>query len=249
MERAIFYDQIALFYRDLSKPRENYINTVNHIVINEVTLSETPARSMLDIGAADGVRGIQIAQQIGIQELTLLEPSQEMVALINNRIIPQNIQQTVIQGTAESLSISIDKNAKFDVITVLWNVLGHIPDHQSRISVLNNLKQKLSKNGKLYFDLNNRYNVSAYGKTIVFNNYMNDKNNPSKSFNDNGNIFYDMHVNDKKVPAWGHVFSSQEAKTLIHESGLNLVKQYLIDYDNGKLVASFGQGNPLFICN
>lgn len=189
MEQATFYDQVAVHYRKLCERRLNYINAVDKIVIDEISLLVPHVKSMLDVGAADGVRGIHIAKLAGVKSLTLLEPSGAMVALINQPKPPQNMKLKVIQGTAENISNFIGKSEKFDVITMLWNVLGHVPDHESRITALVRMKRYLSKKGLLLFDLNNRYNVRAYGKQIVLKNYLTDKNNPSGSFDVNGAFF------------------------------------------------------------
>lgn len=250
MKEAKFYDQIAPYYRKLSEPRTSYINAVNRTVVNAILLSQSPVVSMLDVGAADGVRGMQIAEKIHAKKLTLLEPSKEMVILINKQNQSKNHYLKVVQGYVENLPTVLNKEGgKFDVITMLWNVLGHVPDRQSRITALRNLKQLLSTDGRLYFDINNRYNVKAYGKDIVKNNYTVDINNPSGLYDNNGDILYKMHADSKEILAWGHVFNPREIKTLIEESGLKVIDHHLIDYDTGDLAASFGQGNPLFICS
>lgn len=61
----------------------------------------------------------------------------------------------------------------FQVITCLWNVFGHVPE-QHRLIFLENLRNLLAREGRLYIDVNNRYNSRAYGWKVVLKNMLRD---------------------------------------------------------------------------
>lgn len=253
MKEASFYNDVAPYYRNLSEVRATYLSAVNRIIVDRIRSSNPPPITMLDVGSGDGVRGLAIAKETQIEQLTFVEPSQEMIYQIEQLTNPTNIRLHIFKEKAEYLHRSVAKdryplNAQFDVITVLWNVLGHIPTHQSRIAVLKEMKHFLSDKGLLFFDLNNRYNVRAYGKETVLTNYQTDVKYPQGKFNQNGDIHYMIHINGKDIPAWGHVFTLEEAKDLIQSVGLSVKYIYFIDYTTGEIVSSVGQGQLLFIC-
>ena len=50
--------------------------------------------------------------------------------------------------------------AEFDIITCLWNVLGHIFPFARRIEVLRKFARLLSPQGKLFIDVSHRYTLA-----------------------------------------------------------------------------------------
>src|SRR5580704_17421146 len=114
------YDRIRPVFARIAEKRRAYLDSVDQLVISGIP---TGARSMLDVGSGDGVRARRIAQARNIAELVLLEPSVAM----------QGAEPKVQTMRAEELHL-ID--GEFDVITCLWNVLGHIFPAASRLEVL-----------------------------------------------------------------------------------------------------------------
>ena len=51
----------------------------------------------------------------------------------------------------------------FDVITCLWNVLGHVREFENRVRAMRAMKKLLSPEGRCFIDVNHRYNARAYG--------------------------------------------------------------------------------------
>ena len=53
-------------------------------------------------------------------------------------------------------------NERFDVITCLWNVLGSVVDSDRRLRALKKMGSLLTEHGRLFVDVNNRYNARAW---------------------------------------------------------------------------------------
>ena len=55
------------------------------------------------------------------------------------------------------------QQGSFDVVTCLWNVLGHILPSAARAEMLRQFARLVSAEGKIFIDLNHRYNARHYG--------------------------------------------------------------------------------------
>src|ERR1700722_2749822 len=117
------YDRIAPVFASLAEQRKPYLDSIDRLVIAGISPG---SRSMLDVGAGDGIRSRRIAQSRGISELALLEPS---VAMQRNGPVDANVRSM----RAEDLH---QLQAEFETITCLWNVLGHISQPADRVEVL-----------------------------------------------------------------------------------------------------------------
>src|SRR5262249_18060715 len=116
------YDAFAASYRSYAESRELYLRAIDDIVISRVR----HANSLLDVGAGDGLRAIQIGRAAGVSRLVLLEPSPGMRARC-----PEGAE--VWPSAIEEIP---DAAPSFEVITCLWNVLGHIQGAQRRVYAL-----------------------------------------------------------------------------------------------------------------
>src|SRR5207248_928096 len=121
------YDSLAAHYAGISRRRAPYLERVEREVIWRIPAR---SRSILDIGAGDGTRALRIAAGAGIRRIVLLEPSTEMCSIANSQLesggcahLTEPIEVWPVR--AESLT-SDSVGERFDVITCLWNVLGHI---------------------------------------------------------------------------------------------------------------------------
>ena len=213
------YDQLAPQYRKYSECKIHYLNAIDNLVLKHIPVG---AKSILDVGAGDGVRAVKIAKASNISKIVLAEPSPTMIALCQN----QSVSDTW-QVTAEELP---QTNERFDVILCLWNVLGHIESNERRINALKNMAKLLSKDGKIYIDVNNRYNANSYGFIHTIRRFLYDSIFPSEK---NGDVSFEWEVNGSKIPAMGHFFTPFEIANIIRQAGLKNVRRYIVDYETG----------------
>jgi len=192
------------------------------------------SQSLLDIGAGDGSRAERIAGAAGIRELTLLEPSAEM-----RRHWAAGVTSWPIR--AEKLN---EARGEFDVITCLWNVLGHIFPASNRIEVLRQSARLLSPQGKVFVDVNHRYNAAHYGVVRTLARVLYDRVFPSES---NGDVKVAWDVAGARCTTSGHVFTGREFRRMAEAAGLAIEKRYLIDYASGEQRRWSFQGNLLYV--
>src|ERR1700722_15774981 len=107
------YDQIAPVFARIAEKRKSYLDSIDRLVISGL---QPGCRSMLDVGSGDGRRARRIAQARDIAELVLVEPSVGMQGI-------NGADAKFRTMRAEALHLV---QGHFDVITCLWNVLGHI---------------------------------------------------------------------------------------------------------------------------
>jgi|SRR5579872_91390 len=225
------YDRIAPLFPRLTEQRKLYLDRIDQLVLSAIPPG---SRSMLDVGSGDGARAIRIAQSHGLSELVLLEPSRAMHgnASTNAKIWTMR---------AEELHSA---QADFDVITCLWNVLGHIFPASARIEVLRQFARLLSPHGRIFVDVNHRYNARHYGSLKTALRYLRDR----VSWNETaGDVVVTWNVNSEKCTTQGHVFTDKEFRALTRAAGLSIEKKFIIDYATGEPRRWSWQGNLLYV--
>jgi 2-polyprenyl-3-methyl-5-hydroxy-6-metoxy-1,4-benzoquinol methylase len=227
------YDVLGADFRTLSEQRAFYLSAIDRIVINQIPDGSS---SMLDVGAGDGVRAARIRSEQGIKRLVLAEPSRTMAELC--RKLPST---EVWPLAAQDLPDSTDK---FDVITCLWNVLGHLESHKTRQAALRKMSHMLSPNGLIFVDVNNRYNARSYGLLKSGFRFLYDLILPSEA---NGDVSFIWHVSERSIQASGHVFRPAEIETLLKEAGLRILERFVIDDKTGKLRRFKCEGQLLYV--
>lgn len=228
------YDQMAPHYRAYAEQKSVYIDAVNKAILDNLPSN---LKSMLDIGAGDGVRAFNLARAANIENLVLLEPSSEMVRLCTDLPV-----SAIWHGTADSLPASYDP--LFDLITCLWNVMGHMPDTESRVRALRKMSALLAPGGRIMLDVNNRHNTAAYGKFTVFGRRLLDAIKPDER---RGDVSFSWNINGVNIPANGHLFIPSEMMILFRNAGLRLTKSYAIDYKSGARTTDLTKGQMFFI--
>ncbi len=227
------YDQLAPYYRTITSQKATYINSVDQIILDQIKLN---MNTMLDVGSGDGIRAKNLADQAGIKRLVLSEPSKKMVELCR-----VNYSGEIWNTTAEELPST---GEKFDVLTCLWNVLGHIPNTSSRIASLIKMRCFMHPGSLLFLDVNNRYNASAYGKLEIYKRMVYDILHPN---NTRGDSEYEVSIDGNTIKGMGHLFTPQEMLLLIKNSGLKLKQRIMVDYKDGSIHASIIEGQLLYI--
>jgi 2-polyprenyl-3-methyl-5-hydroxy-6-metoxy-1,4-benzoquinol methylase len=225
------YDRIAPVFASLAEQRKPYLDSIDRLVIAGISPG---SRSMLDVGAGDGIRSRRIAQSRGISELALLEPS---VAMQRNGPVDANVRSM----RAEDLH---QLQAEFETITCLWNVLGHISQPADRVEVLRQFARLLAPRGKIFVDVSHRYNASHYGMLPTAVRFLRDR-----LFQDvkNGDVVVSWDVGGTQCTTVGHVFTHQEFRQLCRSAGLNIEKTFVVDYSTGQLRKWRFQGHLLYV--
>ncbi len=193
-----------------------------------------PACSLLDVGAGEGTRAEALAHAAGINEVVLLEPSAAMRSLMLS-------SREVWTSRIEDLELP---DRRFDVITCLWNVLGHVTTAKKRLRALQNMKALLSPTGRLFLDVQNRHNARAYGTIPTFGRWLCDAIAPSSH---NGDVTVHWRTSEGELLTYGHVFTPKEISDLFREAGIKIVKKDFVDYATGELCTSRFAGSMFFV--
>jgi len=231
VDPIIAYDRIAPVFSRLAEQRKPYLNGIDRLVLSAIPPG---SRSMLDVGSGDGARARGIAQTRGIEELVLLEPSRTMQG-------SASANATVWTMRAEELH---SVQGEFDVITCLWNVLGHIFPASARIEVLRQFGRLLTPQGRIFVDVNHRYNARHFGSLPTTLRFLSDQ----VSWNEtNGDVTVVWDVEQTKCTTRGHVFTDKEFHALALAAGLSIEKKLIVDYATGELRPWSWQGNLLYV--
>ncbi len=228
------YDALAPHYREYASKRDAYLSSVDAFVRQNM-----PARreSLLDVGSGDGLRAMALAAACGMGRVVLSDASAEMAARCRTLGAA-----AVWQVAAEALP---DDGERFDVITCLWNVLGHLANSGARLSALGRMRNLLAPAGRLFLDVQNRHNAAAYGRWRVYGRMLLDAAKPDER---RGDTRFDWKVGDKRVRGAGHLFTPAEIHGLIEAAGLRIVRRAAVNYATGRMSASALDGQLAFVC-
>jgi SAM-dependent methyltransferase len=222
------YDRIGPVFARIAEKRRPYLDSIDQIVISEIPLG---SRSMLDVGAGDGRRARRIAQARDIAELLLVEPSVGM----------HGSDTKVRTMRAEELQLV---EPGFDVITCLWNVLGHIFPYASRLEVLRQFARLVSPKGRIFVDVHHRYNVRHYGAIPTTLRFLHDRLRWKET---NGDVVVGWDAGEVQCTTRGHVFTHREFRSLAHPAGLNIEKRLVVDYATGECRRWSIEGHLLYV--
>ena len=212
------YDRLAPHYAQLCVRRQAYLAAVETLILERMPAG---SRSVLDLGSGDGKRAQRIARSAGIERLVMLEPSAEMP----------------VQGTGEGelwpvRAEDLKPNTiaeRFDVITCLWNVLGHITTAQKRQQTISSAAHLLSERGLLFLDVIHRYNLRSYGVLPTGSRWIRDQLAWS---DENGDVTAKWLAGT--ISTYGHVFTHREIVRLAKAAGLEIEERVVVDYNHGK---------------
>ena len=225
------YDRLAPVYALVAAERKAYLDAVDRLIVAEIPPG---SRSMLDVGAADGAHAWGIARAAGVQDLVLLEPSAAMRSHCP-------AEATVWAMRAEDLH---RQQGSFDVITCLWNVLGHIFPPAARVEVLRQLGRLGSPAGKIFIDVNHRYNARHYGTLATALRFLRDRVAPGVR---NGDVTVTWNIEGQPCVTSGHVFTQAEFASLARAAGLTIEKRFVIDYASGQVRRRSWEGHLLYV--
>ncbi len=200
------YDGLAPYYREYAAKRAPYLEAVDRFVCDHMPAA---ANSLLDVGSGDGVRAMSLAKACGIPTVVLSDASTEMADRCR-ALSPADVWRTPAQELP-------DKGIRFDTITCLWNVLGHLPDRAERLVALRRMADLLSPAGLLFLDVQNRHNALAYGWWRVFGRVILDGLVPDDR---RGDSTFDWHIGGRVLHGRGHLFTPKEIVDLLCDAGL-----------------------------
>jgi 2-polyprenyl-3-methyl-5-hydroxy-6-metoxy-1,4-benzoquinol methylase len=226
------YDRLAPFYPHFSNRRAAYLRSIEDQIIARIT---PQANSLLDIGGGDGTRALRIAHGANISRVALLEPSAQMSAGAKSG--------ELWRLRAEDLDLSTISE-RFDVITCLWNVFGHILASGKRTRVLQNAAQLLSTDGLFFLDVIHRYNIRSYGIAMTAARWLRDRIARNET---NGDVVADWNTSAGHIRTYGHVFTDGEMRALAQSAGVKLIDRLVIDYESGSERRLSWLGNLLYV--
>ena len=227
------YDRIAPVFARLAEQRKPYLDRIDCLVQAEIPQG---SHSMLDVGSGDGARARRIARTRGIAELLLVEPSSAMQRHTDVKVLIMRAEELrSIQG-------------QFDVITCLWNVLGHIFPAANRVGVLRQFGRLLTPGGTIFVDVNHRYNARHYGPLRTALRFVRDQVSWSET-NGDVKVVWDVawNVGSEKCTTRGHVFTGKEFRALACAAGLSIDKTFIVDYVTGDQRRWSWQGHLLYV--
>lgn len=213
-----FYNQYAPFYKEYSNIRKMYHSSIDNLIIQLISNKH----SMLDIGSADGVRAISLAKELEIDDLYLIDSSPRM-----HKLYLSKLRNAYLADISED---ELTINRKFDVITCLENVFGHMEDKESVITSLSNIKKLLNDNGDIFIDVHNRYNYKNYGILNVVKNIIKDLFVYRWG---NGNFNIKVKYENNEIKGEVHIFNPLEFILLLRKVGIKINKIYFVDYSTG----------------
>lgn len=211
------YDALAPYYDSLRASRQQYLAAIDQIIIREAR----GARTLLDVGSGDGARALRIARSVGVMDVVLLEPSAGMRAQCREEAECWSCDASRLPATPR----------KFDLVTCLWNTLGHLQDTREREGVLARLKTMLTPQGSIFLDVNHRYNGRNYGWARTAFRLLHDLVSPAES---NGDVLTSWQAGDERICTRGHVFTQRELLGIFNNAGVRVKARWVVEYETGK---------------
>ena len=228
------YDRIAASYGQIAARRGPYLDGIDRLITQFIPEG---SRSLLDIGAGDGRRGLRLTAARGIHTVVLVEPSAAMRAGH-----PQG------RSGVESLWLRAEDlhqlEPGFDVIVCLWNVLGHVATRAARIEVLRQFGRLLTPRGRIFIDLSHRYNARHYGLARTAARYVGDHLWPREA---RGDVVVAWHDGAEPIRTFGHVFTGSEVSGMCRAARLDVERRFIVDYATGLQQRHAWQGHLLFV--
>jgi SAM-dependent methyltransferase len=223
---------MATIYKDYVKKVSNYFLNID-TVINKFYNKG----NWLDIGSADGERIINLT---GDKEVHLLamDSSDEMISLLKSKNI-----NCLKADISNSYTFKDKVKNKFNTITCLYNVLGHIDNFELRNNTFKNIYNLLEDEGVFIFDVNNRWNIKQYGFLSVFKNIIKDLFKIRKS----GDFKVNITLNEKQITSSVHIFNIFEIKKLLVLNKFSIKEIFFVNYKTGSVKENMFGGQILII--
>lgn len=225
------YDAVAPSFALLAAERRSYLDAIDRLIASHAPRG---ARSLLDAGAGDGRRSRLIASATGCGSIVLAEPSAGM-----------RRASASPEGYVDLRIENLDRlEGEFDIILCLWNVIGHVFPHAGRAAAMAQFRRLLSPRGRLFIDVNHRYNAARYGIVRTAGRYLYDRLHPSER---NGDVTAAWRLAGREYRVNGHVFATAEMERLAAAGGLGIERRFVVDCETGRERRFAAQGHLLYI--
>lgn len=226
-----YYDKLAHNYEEVSSKKSEYIKCINQIIAENAPKN---VKDYLDIGCGDGLRTKKIIEMVHPGQTTLVDTSEEMMNLTRSN---------VANATYKCIDpIAMEDEKKFDLITSLWNVIGHFPDFEYKTKFFEKINMLLTRDGVFIFDVNNRFNIAQYGVMPVIRNFANDIIYGQVSG------FFKLQLSEK-VNTEVYIHKPGELEKYITNAQLKIHKKFYVNYNSGVIEKSPLQGQLVYIIN
>jgi SAM-dependent methyltransferase len=223
-----FYDAYSRGYATYLERHVGYFRAVEKEIA--AAAANRKGLALLDVGTGTGERLQRVVSQIRPDHVAAIDESPEMAALAQSNC--PGAQVLAIPLAAPELPSAL--SAKFDLVTCLSNVLGHVPRTQL-VPGLSQIRSLLKPGGAFVFDVNNRYNAVTYGPLSVIRNVARDCVLPG------GGDFTAAYRNgDEVLHTPVHLFSPSEVTRLLRRSGFEVASLGFRDYVTGQPRGRFG---------
>ena len=223
-----YYDGLASRYGEIRGQRQAYLTGVERLIMTG--LAGRPTAHYLDIGTGDGVRAQRLIQAMRPDRAVLVEESPAMSALARQH---ESAAVRVVVGNF--LLAPLD--GPFDVITCLWNVIGHLPSADHRLQLLAKARSLLRPGGLFFCDVNNRYNARHYGWRSGLVNALRDV------FRTPGSGQYT--IANEAHTSMVYVHQPFELARSVRRAGFSSHRTLYVDYRTGESTRSFLTGQIL----
>ena len=208
------YDYLAPEYIEISMQKRLYLDSINKIIADN-----SPEIIV--------ITWMPVVEMVLGQKSSLINFKPENVVMIDNSPKMVELAKKLVGDVYLSSIADYKSTSKFDLITSLWNVFGHIESKEKRIESLKNLNWHLKDDGVLILDVNNRYNID-YGFFQVIKNIIMDLNIFKK---DKSLGWYQFEHKGKQFSTYLHNFF--EISDVLKQSGFSIIKFFSVGYNDG----------------
>ncbi|MFI0263040.1 class I SAM-dependent methyltransferase [Streptomyces sp. NPDC017056] len=223
-----FYDAYSRGYGTYLERHTRYFRAVEKEIA--AAAGNRKGLALLDVGTGTGERLQRVVSEIRPDHVAAIDESPDMAALAQRNC--PGAQVLAIPLAAPELPAAL--SAKFDLVTCLSNVLGHIPRTQL-VPGLQQVRSLLKPGGAFVFDVNNRYNAVTYGPLSVMRNVARDCLLPG-----GGDFTASYRSGEEVLHTPVHLFSPSEVARLLRASGFKVASLGFRDYATGQQRGRFG---------
>ncbi len=215
----------------MERPHLHYREEVNRIVKDCALRYKNPV--YFDAGSGTGVRAVDLADTMHASHLFLCDESPRMAKKCVN--MHPNSKQ-VLCCSIDHLPQIVGLYQKFEVVTCLGNVLGHVEDPSRSLWALGKL---LKPNGMLIVDAYNRYNIREYGWKAI-QSIASDLMLPGVI-----SAYSVLGAGNLKCPV--RLTTRDEMDHHVHGARLYVSNRYYVDFRSGSRAGSEYEGQLVYV--
>lgn len=209
---ARYYDAVAPQYDTELAHRARYVEAVDALVVGACL--DRGARTLLDVGCGNGRRLARILERTGCEGAGI-DASPAMVDAARSLGLAAEVVDIAAPGADLG---RMAPPPPYDVVTALWNVLGHVGDAAVRVRALRAMREALAPDGVVILDVNNRHNVAEYGWRQVAGNSL--RNVLRRGHDGDFVVTRQVEGADAPISTVVHVFTRRELVGLCRAAGL-----------------------------